>query len=138
MLLEDGGESCLHSLLRLEYLHPEYSNNVLEIARLLVGAGCDPAALNDSGLSPIHLALSEEMEEVFRLLLENGCEIDCQNHRGETPLHIAAREGEPIDEALFLLENGCDVHATGSSGVTVLGTAIENGYRSIAKILLDR
>ncbi|KAF9233772.1 hypothetical protein BU15DRAFT_79797 [Melanogaster broomeanus] len=285
MLSVNGGESRLHSLLRVEYVPPEYSNNVFEIARLLVEAGCDPAALNDSGLSPIHLALSkgtfqlvkwliengfrlpadavlhavrcpdsatllpmlhlvfesgatgmldvrddngcnalhlllshftgafhEEMEEALKLLLENGCEIDCQNHTGETPLHTAARlstlrvveffidqgaqlpydvvnycvtgnafrtcgsemsllvrlvtihgascqartirgdnalhcllsrdsssrEEEPIGEALFLLENGCDVHATSSSGVTVLETAIENGYLSIAQILLHQ
>ncbi|KAF9238214.1 hypothetical protein BU15DRAFT_75375 [Melanogaster broomeanus] len=282
-----GGESCLHSLLRCRFVDPKYSDNVFEIARLLVGAGCDPAALDHLGISPTHLALrlgafqlvewlvgnrfplppdavlhavqartadlvsmlhllfqngvtvdvrdddgcnavhillrwstdvtlfNDETEEALELLIEKGCDIDCQNHEGKTPLHIAARSDtlrpveflldqgaqlpddivnyfvtansfyrnvygmsllvrlvtihgascqartirgdnalhcllsrelsyflpqarEPVEELLFLLEKGCDFHATGSSGVTVLGTAIENGYFSIVRILLDQ
>ncbi|KAF9238216.1 hypothetical protein BU15DRAFT_75377 [Melanogaster broomeanus] len=257
MLSLPGGESCLHSLLRRQFVTLGYIKDVFEIARLLVGAGCDPAALDDSGISPTHLALmlgafqlvkwlvenrfplppdallhavqcnsTGELVPILRLLSENGlvvdvqdhdgwCDIDCQNHEGETPLHIAARsntlravellidqgaqlpddivnyfvtgnhfrrcgygmpllvrlvtihgascqartirgdnalhcllsrdlkpwsprEEDPVEALLFLLEKGCDFHATGSSGVTVLGTAIENGHLSIARVLLDR
>ncbi|KAF9235441.1 hypothetical protein BU15DRAFT_77937 [Melanogaster broomeanus] len=281
MLLEAGGESCLHPLLRYSYGHPGYDTDVLEIARLLTGAGCDPAALDDRGCSAIHLALSSgafqlvewlvengfqlppdailhavkceftakllpmlhvlfengvvtdvrddhgnnalhaflrcrawqgfggETEVAFKQLIDKGCNIHSKNHQGETPLHLAAKfstscavdflieQGAELpddivnyyvagarfgmksfvrlvkvhgascqartirgDNALhcllsgdvklceppkelvkqfsFLLQNGCDFYATGSSGLTVLGTAIQNGYLTIARILLDR
>ncbi|KAF9232181.1 hypothetical protein BU15DRAFT_81525 [Melanogaster broomeanus] len=72
----------------------------------------------------------------------------CQAHtiRGDNALHCLLSKDvkrwqppeEPEEQFLFLLENGCDFHSTGSSGLTVLGTAIENGYLTIARILLDR
>ncbi|KAF9231978.1 hypothetical protein BU15DRAFT_81763 [Melanogaster broomeanus] len=267
MLSEAGGESCLHLLLQPRYADPEHINNVFKIARLLVEAGGDPAALDDLGLSPTHLALSGGyfqlvewlVENGFRLppdavlhavqcrhsatllpmlhlLFESGVVADVRDDFGCNALHIllqdhsdateeaiklllkqAARsttlhvveflihhgaqlphdivncvagnffwrggsamsllirlvtihgascqartthgdnalhcplstsydhwhclvpdEREPIEELLFLLEKGCDFHATGSSGLTVFATAIEHGYLSISRILLNR
>ncbi|KAF9230652.1 hypothetical protein BU15DRAFT_83361 [Melanogaster broomeanus] len=291
MLPVAGGNTCLHSL--LQNWSPRFASNddLLEIACLLVGAGCDPTALNDWGISPFHLALSSgcielvkwlvesgyrlppdailhaarcdprstdtllpmlrmlfesgvaidvrdhrgcsalhtllgrgafnvETAVAFTLLLGKGCDIDCQNAEGETPLHLAAQRSElhtveflidrgarlpldivnyvaqhahiggdparrllvclvqmhgascqartvrgnnvldcllseeadkfvlfgyprweePMETFWFLLDNahGCDFHIINSWGVTVLGTAIENGYLCIARILLAR
>ncbi|KAF9231122.1 hypothetical protein BU15DRAFT_82807 [Melanogaster broomeanus] len=74
-LLEAGGESCLHSLLRYSYVDPEYTADGFEIARLLIGAGCDPAALDDRGCSAIHLALSSGAFQLVEWLVENGFQL---------------------------------------------------------------
>ncbi|KAF9231729.1 hypothetical protein BU15DRAFT_8037, partial [Melanogaster broomeanus] len=78
-LSEAGGESCLHSLLRHGYVEPEYSNDVFEIARLLVGAGCDPAAPDESGISPTHLALSKHHPAIISYLLHSGAKFSDVN-----------------------------------------------------------
>ncbi|KAF9232179.1 hypothetical protein BU15DRAFT_81523 [Melanogaster broomeanus] len=286
VLLDAEGDSCLHLLLQYRYVDPEHATDVIEIARMLVEAGCDPEAVDDSGISPTHLAVrrgefqlvewliangfplpadavlyavecfdiaqflpmlrlllengvvvdirdddgnnalhgllrglcwgafDRETEVAFKQLLDKGCDINSQNRSGETPLHLAAQFGtshtvdflidqgaqlpddivnywvtgtpslrhvsamtflvrlvkvhgascqacttrgdnalhcllshdvedwgsleEPVEQFSFLLENGCDFRATGSSGLTIFEIAIENGYLTIARILLDR
>ncbi|KAF9231117.1 ankyrin repeat-containing domain protein, partial [Melanogaster broomeanus] len=121
VLLEARGENCLHSLLRDRDVDPEYSNDVFAIARMLVEAGCDPAALDKLGRSPIHLALSSgtfqlvewliengfqlppdaalhavecgriDLLPTLRVLFENGVIFDVQDDYGNNPLHILLR-----------------------------------------------
>ncbi|KAF9231979.1 hypothetical protein BU15DRAFT_81765 [Melanogaster broomeanus] len=69
MLSVAGGATCLHLLLKHWFTR---RSNMLEIARLLVEAGGDPAALNDKGLSPFHLAITHGVLEFVQWLIENG------------------------------------------------------------------
>ncbi|KAF9232190.1 ankyrin repeat-containing domain protein [Melanogaster broomeanus] len=70
MLSVAEGNTCLHLLLA-RWSHRQ-SSNLLEIGCLLVEAGGDPAALNDWGLSPFHLALRQGASQVVQWLIAKG------------------------------------------------------------------
>ncbi|KAF9235443.1 hypothetical protein BU15DRAFT_64800 [Melanogaster broomeanus] len=116
MLLAAEGNTCLHLLLARWSRHE--SSNLLEIGCLLVEAGGDPAALNDQGLSPFHMALrkgalqfvqwliakgfrpppdailhaahssGEDLHTMFHVLFECGVAFDAVDDHGNNALHI--------------------------------------------------
>ncbi|KAF9230405.1 ankyrin repeat-containing domain protein [Melanogaster broomeanus] len=140
VLLEAGGESCLHSLLRHGYVDPEYSDNVFEIARLLVGAGCDPTALDDMGISPTHLTLRQGAFHLVEWLVENGFRLP-----PDAVLHaVRCRHSATLLPMLRLLfESGVVADVQDDNGRNalhillqeVMGGAIEEGA---FKLLLEK
>ncbi|KAF9237451.1 hypothetical protein BU15DRAFT_75996 [Melanogaster broomeanus] len=117
MLLEAGGKNCLHSLLRYRWVEPKHFNDVFEIARLLVGAGCNPAQLDDSGLSPTHLALESGAVQLIEWLVENGFRLP-----PDAVLHAVQW---PFSETLLpmlrlLIENGIAVDVRDEGGSNAL------------------
>ncbi|KAF9237303.1 ankyrin repeat-containing domain protein [Melanogaster broomeanus] len=67
-----GGNTCLHPLLQNWSPLCTSSDDLLEIVRLLVGAGCNPTAPNDWSVSPFHLAVSSGYIELVQWLVESG------------------------------------------------------------------
>ncbi|KAF9232188.1 ankyrin repeat-containing domain protein [Melanogaster broomeanus] len=70
MLLVDEGGTCLHLL--VTRWSARESSDLLEIARLLVEAGGDPAVPNDEGFSPFHLALRKGVLQFVQWLIARG------------------------------------------------------------------
>ncbi|KAF9231976.1 hypothetical protein BU15DRAFT_81761 [Melanogaster broomeanus] len=159
---DDNGCSALHVLLRSR----PFDDEAQVAFKALLEKGCSAQVisvvssfLSDQGAqlpddivnycfaSTPYQGNSSAMSLLVRLVSIHGASCQARNIGGDNALHcLLSRElenwpqfqKEPIEELLFLLEKGCDFHATSSSGVTVLGIAIENGYLSIARILLDR
>jgi hypothetical protein len=57
----------------------------------LIAAGADPAALDNSGVAPLHRAVRTRSAAAVLALIENGAGSRLMNKRGSTPLHLAVQ-----------------------------------------------
>uniref|UniRef100_A0ABD2VYI8 Uncharacterized protein n=1 Tax=Trichogramma kaykai TaxID=54128 RepID=A0ABD2VYI8_9HYME len=64
-------------------------------------------ARDNSGKTPLELALSDGNESLARLLLNNGASVSLANYDGSTPLHlVSAKEGDNKNLLEFIFELG--------------------------------
>ncbi len=113
-----AGETILHSVAMM---------NDKEGALMLLGAGADPNAADDSGWTPLHQMIYfvgnsphfSFSKEVTGVLLAKGADVDRKNADGQTPLHFAAITTQK-DVIRFLLTKGADINARDHAGRSVL------------------
>jgi cytohesin len=87
------------------------------IARRLLDAGANPAAVSAMGMGALHHgALSQQADEVVPLLLAAGVPC-CVDRFGQTPLHAAARSGH-VGAVVALVAAGEPIDARDGSGQT--------------------
>uniref|UniRef100_A0A669EYA7 Euchromatic histone-lysine N-methyltransferase 2 n=1 Tax=Oreochromis niloticus TaxID=8128 RepID=A0A669EYA7_ORENI len=100
-----AGGVCIHSFYfkqsRLSHqelnvcLHwAAYAGNV-DIAELVLNAGCSLSSVNVHGDTPLHIAAREGYLECVTLFLSRGADIDIMNREGDTPLTLA-RADTPV------------------------------------------
>uniref|UniRef100_A0A669F3J0 Euchromatic histone-lysine N-methyltransferase 2 n=1 Tax=Oreochromis niloticus TaxID=8128 RepID=A0A669F3J0_ORENI len=65
-----------------------YAGNV-DIAELVLNAGCSLSSVNVHGDTPLHIAAREGYLECVTLFLSRGADIDIMNREGDTPLTLA-------------------------------------------------
>ncbi|XP_065804383.1 histone-lysine N-methyltransferase EHMT2 isoform X1 [Labrus bergylta] len=75
-----------------------YAGNV-DIAELVLNAGCSLTSVNVHGDTPLHIAAREGYLECVTLFLSRGADIDIINREGDTPLTLA-RADTPVWVAL--------------------------------------
>lgn len=75
--------------------------------RILLSAGADPKARNESAATPLIYAAWNF--EKTRLLVENGAEINCAQKEGITPLMVAASTHGNVATVRYLIGKGADV-----------------------------
>jgi ankyrin repeat protein len=76
---------------------------------ILLSAGADPNARNESGATPlIYAAWSLEKT---RLLVAKGAQVNCVQNGGITPLMVAASAHGNADTVRYLIEKGADARA---------------------------
>ena len=110
-----------------------------ETIQLLLGAGIDVSEADDDDwkFTPLHYAALYGHESVVRLLLQRGANIDAEGLYGFTPLRCAAMYGhEPVVRLLLAQGVGLDMR-TDQPGGNSITDAINNGYESIVRLLLD-
>ncbi|KAF9234572.1 hypothetical protein BU15DRAFT_65568 [Melanogaster broomeanus] len=99
-----GGDTSLHLL--FSRWSGSWNSGGLEIARLLVEAGGNPAALNDEGLSPFHLAIRDGVLQFVQWLIAKGFRppVDAILHAAESGrenrsamLHVLVEYGIAVD-----------------------------------------
>ena len=96
-------------------LHCRDAAAALEILR---GRKVDVNACDDSGRTPLHLAVEDEaLLPVVQELLVLGASVNLPNAHGNTPLHRAAKHGH-VQIALALRQHGADVQLKNSRGQT--------------------
>ena len=99
------------------------------IVSLLVLAGADVNALDDSGGSPLHAAAQNTDDPAMIVALaEAGAELDVwvpgiHSPHGWTPLHYAVQRNRNPPVTAALIETGADIHATQNDGPTPLHDA---------------
>ena len=134
------GKSDVYCLLEEILASPSY----LEIARLLIEHGADPALGNDGGWGAPHkLAVLVGRKDTYlqgqarsrsvpmiRLLVEKGAPVDLRVTSssvrlgvGATPLMVAVAESAPVVYLRELLRLGADLAATNEEGASALSLA---------------
>jgi ankyrin repeat protein len=77
----------------------------IEAIKLLLASGADINAANDSGDTPLHVAVTGRgSEAIVRCLIERGANLKAQNKRGQTPLAVATASRKDIAPLVALLK----------------------------------
>lgn len=93
---------------------------------------------DDSGASPLHIALTRNRDkQVLALLIHAKADLEAKDKLGRTALAIAIRKDLPVS-GRFLLQHGANANAfINSSKETLLLTAVRNGIEWATKLLLE-
>jgi len=77
----------------------------LDLVRILLEHGADPARADREGATALHFAAQAHLPEVAQLLLDKGAPVDPQDHLGQTPLFraISTFRGEADGAAIWTL-----------------------------------
>ena len=98
------------------------------IVRLLLQAGADPNAPDDSGLTPLHAGAWNSNPMVVSHLLDAGADLNARENDGYTALHYAAAQSGNGRVVKALLDRGADPLAESNDGRTPLHSALS--YRA--------
>ncbi|HCO96842.1 MAG TPA: hypothetical protein DIU00_23365 [Phycisphaerales bacterium] len=135
----------------------------LEKAKVLIkSAGADVNIKNDTGQTPLDIALNQGNKEIIKLLLDNGAEyssihiavqagdrdqvkafldqgidVDVKNEQGSTALFLAVK-GKHEDIVKLLVAKGADVDAKDKQGKTALFYAVEHNHKDIVELLIAK
>ncbi|KAJ7111390.1 ankyrin repeat-containing domain protein [Mycena epipterygia] len=107
------------------------------IAHLLLAAGADTAAINDSGNAAMYYAVEAGDISLVKLLLENGAKIPAlPDSSGHGFIHTAVKACD-LTMVKLLLENGAKIPPSDPGGHCVIRAAVKNRDLSMAKLLLE-
>lgn len=96
----------------------------------------DPAAGDEAGNTPLHVAAGSGSYRTTLLLLSIDTDISAVNDAGETPLHLAASAGS-YEIVKLLIDEGASPDEVDQAGNTPLHNAIRNDSAEVARILSD-
>ncbi|RAH70893.1 ankyrin repeat domain-containing protein [Aspergillus aculeatinus CBS 121060] len=98
------------------------------------GTQADPR--DNSGRTPLHLALARHQSEMLNTLLHHGANVNAVDPEGRAPLHYAAKAGwtRPMHA---LLRPEVDVDAKDADGNTALHLACLGGFKQVMWLLLE-
>jgi ankyrin repeat protein len=127
----EGGYTPLHLVSRKNF---DMAKNRLEIAVILIAAGADLNAVDESGATALHMAVTGGLEELSRLLIDYGADVTRKTgYHKLTALHQAAAGGH-LNIIKLLIEKKADVNAVSASGWTPLHAAKN---KETTELLLD-
>ncbi|MEG4984677.1 ankyrin repeat domain-containing protein [Microcoleus sp. BR0-C5] len=130
-LIKDGANVAI---LDSEKRTPLHYATTKEVAALLM---LDINAIDQSGNTPLHLAVDRGSQDIAELLIANGARVNVRNENGQTPLYRAIAIGHN-DIAALLINNGTDVNNIDGSGTTLLHKAAHYGTVEILKLLIAK
>ena len=135
-------DGCSSALCSDAFWHGASLQDVIEE----LGRGASLSAINDNGMSPLHLAAQYSRPEIVELLLDHGADIDArvnlpedafQDSNRSTPLHLAVQHNADPGVTEALLERGADVHIQNANWVTPLQLA-SDAHPDVLALLLER
>eukprot|EP01119_Soliformovum_irregulare_P019203 TRINITY_DN6030_c0_g2_i2.p1 TRINITY_DN6030_c0_g2~~TRINITY_DN6030_c0_g2_i2.p1 ORF type:complete len:739 (+),score=166.95 TRINITY_DN6030_c0_g2_i2:1-2217(+) len=92
----------------------------------LLSRGCDVAACDDYGITPLMASLITDPKTwMVNELVKNGASVNVKNCYGMTPLHFTDHDDHKTDVLKLILENGGDVNAADDMGRTPLHIAMK-------------
>ncbi|KIJ16337.1 hypothetical protein PAXINDRAFT_75447, partial [Paxillus involutus ATCC 200175] len=135
-------DTPIHTLLRKLCNQCDCLNTV----PLLVAAGYNPKSLGDDGKSTVQIAAEEGHISTARYLLDlgRGASISARTAGGDTVLHVVLRRSvwrSPtacLYMTRLLIDKGCELNVLNSFGESPLHLAVQLGYISIVRLLLDK
>ena len=114
--------------------------NDIRTVRQLVKVGCDVAAKDLFGQTPLHWACGSGVDAKSKAVFLLRCEaslVNASDYRNCAPLYCAARAGNS-DVVKKLLGHGADVHARGRFGRTALLYTSRKGHVDCVEYLLQQ
>jgi uncharacterized protein len=77
----------------------------LDLVRILLEHGADPAPSDREGSTALHFAAQAHLPEIVQLLLDKGAPVDALDHLGQTPLFraLSTFRGEAEGAAIWTL-----------------------------------
>ncbi|KAL7801059.1 Pfs, NB-ARC and ankyrin domain protein [Trichoderma afarasin] len=151
--VEDGHSSILKLFIdkgahihHQQLLSTAISEGHDDIADILLKNGADIEAEDDSGKTPLLLAIqaSKTSTTLLKLLLDRGANINYRNTLGSTALSYAlsyavSLRSNNFEVVKLLLDRGADVNATDTNGRTLVSHAVlRPGQDYMVKLLLER
>ncbi|XP_043472533.1 putative ankyrin repeat protein RF_0381 [Leptopilina heterotoma] len=137
LAVHNGDLNLVHSLLEKysatetirgrTLLHVAAAGGHAEIATLLT------TKRDETGNTPLHLAIMRNQPQVFNLLLEET-NLNARNLKDERPLHYAALYNHS-EFAKTLLDNGASIEVKDKEGKTPLYVALAKGNVQMSEIL---
>lgn len=103
----------------------------------LVSGGAEVDAVDDSGLTALHIAAAHAWTDEIASLLEYGAKIDARDSAGQTPLMHAASARVRDFNTKHLLGAGAEINAVDLQGRTALMLAAQAGLQRSMEVLLD-
>ena len=119
-------------------LHWAVEGNDLELTDLLIHAGSQVSAANQSGATPLRLAAINGSAAIIEKLVAAGADPNATlDTSGDTALMLAARTGK-IDAVKVLLDHRADVNAKETwGGTTALMWAVAERHADVVKLLIE-
>jgi len=114
----------------------ESSKNSKSTVEVLLSAGADPNAVDNTGASPLYLACESGKTDLVELLLSRGVSPNViAADRTKLPMHAACK-GRHYDLVKLLLECNADVTLRDDHGKTALHIAAADGCYELVELLL--
>ena len=117
-------------------------NNHLDVMRLLVEGGANPALQADNGTTLVMFASAASVD-VLKYAYELDPHVVVTNRIGQTPMHIAVignparKEEEVLRVVQFLADNGAKLDELDAAGSTPMRFAEPAGLDKVGKLLID-
>lgn len=108
---------------------------LLRTVSVLIEAGADITAVDESGLSPLATAIAFEQPVVAKFLIDAGADVAALTPSGSYPLIEATKKGYHHLVAQ-LIAKGADVNVRDELGRTALHAAVAQGRQRTVDILL--
>ena len=94
------------------------TTGTLEAVQILLSAGADPNATDNSGVTPLMLGIRDIAKT--RLLLDAGARVNEKSRQGQTALLITFANAGSLETVRLLVSKGADAKAVGAAGRTGL------------------
>ena len=116
---------------------PEQANLAEERDKFVAEMGREPSpdAVDDEGITDMHLAAGLNLPVLTRSLLAQGADVHAKTNNGLTPLHWAA-SADASEVASVLLAQGANANAQDTYGRTPLHWAASADASEVASVLL--
>ncbi|XP_057334445.1 uncharacterized protein LOC130673443 [Microplitis mediator] len=118
-------------------LHYATMNRNEELVQMLLDRGAYIDVPNTQGKTPLHLAVECGSEPIVKLLVNKGANVNTIAKDNSTPIEKAISTWQCHIFSL-LVRHGANVNITLSNGQTLLYEAVQRGYTSVVKCILEK